>query len=214
MKEAIYNTFQENIHQCTASHLQEQTPPFVLETLAQKSVDGVLHVLKSRTPYCGLINFLHFIEQIADKLCNIDAKKVIIESKEILYHMKKDDVMPYVENECSQKEDFTQVVVQMPKNFRIVTCGEIDRHKQLTSFILNQRDLMCFAGIDEGNQTVTYLIPSILTEGAYDSAYQCANRFSNVGILSIRIGGRSTIFPRMINAMWPRLSSNECMYKY
>ena len=206
--------FQENIHQSAANDLQKQTPPFVVEILTQKSEDELLHMLKSKTPYCSFFNFLKFVEQIADKLGNIDVKKIVSESKEILYHMNKDDVMPYVEKECSQKEDFTQVVLQMLKNFKIVTCGEIDHHKELTSLILNQKNLVCFVGSDDENQTVTYLIPSVLTEEAYDSAYKVANRFSNANILSITIGGRSKIFPRMINAMWSRLSSNECMYKY
>ena len=210
MKEAIYNTFRENIHQSALSDYEKQTPLFVLEIMTQKSGDGLFHLLTSKTPYCSLFNFLKFIEQIADKLDNRDVKETISKSKEILYQMKKDDIMPYIKKESSQMEEFTKVVLQMHKNFKIVTCREIARHKELTSLILSQKDLLCFIGIDEENQTVTYLMPTALTEGAYCNANESANRFSNIGVLSITIGG-SKIFPRLNDLMRPYLRLYQSM---
>ena len=81
LKEATYKTF-ENIFQFATNTLENQTPIFVLEILAQKSESELYHLLKSKTPYCNLFNFLDFIEQIANTINNKDARKTISESKE------------------------------------------------------------------------------------------------------------------------------------
>ena len=213
LKEAIFEAFQENIHQSAVSDMDRQRPVFVLEIMAQNSSDELFHLLKSRTPYCSLFNFLKFIEQIADKLGNKDAKEIIAESKEILYNIKKDDIMSYLEKEYSHKEEFTNVVMQMHKSFKIVTCGEIELHKDLTSSILNQKDLVCFVDIDEQQQTVSYVIPSVLTESALYYANQKANRFSSIGVLCITIGG-SKIFSNMSHSIWPYLNHDQSMYEF
>ena len=210
LKKAIYDTFQESIHQSALSDYEKQTPPFVLEIMTQKSGDGLYYLLKSKTPYCSLFNFLKFFGRIADKLGNRDAKEIILKNKEILDQTKKNDIMPYVEKESSQKEEFTKVVLLMHKNFKIVTCEEIEHHKELVSVILSQKDLVCFVGIDEENQTVTYLIPSILTEGAYSNANKNANQFSDFGVLSITIGA-SKIFPSLSDSIRPYLDWNQGM---
>ena len=213
LKEAIYYTFQENIHQSGIMDFEIQRPDFVWEILIQKSAIELFDLLKSKTPYCSIINFLKFIEQVADKLDNKDAKEVISASKKILYSISKDDIMPHVDKYHLQKENFTKVVLQMRKGFKIFTCGEIDCFKELISFILSLKNLVCFAGIDDECQTVTCLIPSILTEGAYRKAYQSANQFSCVGILSITIGGIK-IFPRMSNLLQQPLPCNQSMITY
>ena len=210
MKEAIYNAFQQSIHQSALSDYEKQTPVFVLDIMTQKSGDELFSLLESKTPYCNIFNFLQFIEQIADKLGNSDAKEIISESKKILHQIKKDDIMPHVEKESLQREEFTKVVLQMHKSFKIVTWGEIERHKELTSFIINQKNLVCFVGIDEKHQTVTYLIPSVLTEGAYCNANNMAGRFSNVGVLSVTIG-ESRIFPRLSDSVGSYWAWNQSM---
>ena len=164
--------------------------------MAQKSGNDLFHFLKSKTPYCDLVNFLEFIEQITDKIGDENAKKIVSGSKEVLYQMKKDDIMPYVESESSEKENFSKVVLQMQQSFKFVTIGEIQFHKKLISLILRLNQLVSFFRYNEKRQTVTYLIPSILTEGAYSSADKCAERFLFAGILSITIGGYK-IYNRM-----------------
>ena len=188
LKEATYKTF-ENIFQFATNTLENQTPIFVLEIFAQKSESELYHLLKSKTPYCNLFNFLDFIEQIANTINNKDARKTISENKEILYHMRKDEIMSYMNMEDSEKEGFSKVVLEMAKNFDFVTYGEIQHHKQLISFILKLKNLVGFVGYDEDHQTVTYLIPSTFIEQAYNNANNCADRFFTFDIFCITIGG-------------------------
>ena len=176
--------------------MERQQPIFVLKILAQKSGNDLFYFLKSKTPYCDLFNFLEFIEQITNKIGDESAKKIVSRSKELLYHTKKDDILPYMEIGSSEKEDFSKVVSQMQQNFKITTVGGIQCHRELTSDILRLKNLVCFDGYDEEHHTVTYLIPSMLTEAAYSSADKCANIFFVNDILSITIGG-NRIFSRI-----------------
>lgn len=169
------------------------TPIFVIEIMGQTSVSGLFDFLKSKTPYCNVFNFLDFIEQIINKIGNDGNKKVVLGWKEILHHMKKDDILSYMEKEDLEKKDFSKVVVHMHKNFCFVTCGEIQCQKELISFILKVNHVLCFIEFDEEHQTVTYLLPSILSEEAYDNASQCSDRFFTNGILSITIEGNKIL---------------------
>ena len=191
MKEIIYKNFLEIIHRSTTNDLERQIPIFVLEILTQKSGSDLFHLLQSNTPYCDLFNFIDFFEQIIEKIDeNVESiTKVISRSKEILYCMTKNEINLYVKNKNSEKDDFTKVVLQMHRNFEVLIGEDIQDHKILTSFILKLQNLLCFVGYNENLQTVTYLIPSTLTETAYSNASQNADQFFTNDILSIAIGG-------------------------
>ena len=213
LKEIIYKHFLESIQCSITNDLENQTPIFVTKIMAQKSGIDLFNLLQSETPYCDLFNFLDFFEQIIKKLDknieNIEKiKKVISRSKEILVCTKKDEIKPYVKKEYSEKEDFTPVVLQMYENLEVYTGGAIQYYKKLTSFILNLDNLVCFVGYDEELQTVTFLIPSILTERAYNSASQSADRFSTNSILFITIG-RYKVFNRICESIPKNQSVNK-----
>ena len=195
-KEVVYKFFLDSIQQSSSSGFgasEAQTPIFVVEIMAQRSISDLFHLLKSKTPYCGIFNFLDFIENITKKLDNEEIKKIVSCSKNAICCMKKDEIIPYMEKENPEKEGFSKVVFQMEECFNMCTYGEIHQHKKLTSFILKLQNLVCFVAFDEGRQTVTYLIPSVLTEGARSSARQVADRFIFDGILHITIGGQKII---------------------
>ena len=170
-----------------------QIPIFVVENMAQKSASDLFNLLKSKTPYCDIFNFLEFIESITNKIDDKEAKKIVSCSKKAIYCMKKDEITQYMEKEHPEKEGFSKVIFQMDENVDICTYGEIHRLKKQTSFILQLKNLVCFVACDEEHQTVTYLIPSILTEGACRSARQVADRFLYNGILHITIGGQKIV---------------------
>ena len=196
LKGVVYKFFLNNILQSStsvSSSLDAQTPIFVVEIMAQRSASDLFHLLKSKTPYCGIFNFLDFIESITNKIGNEEAKKIVSCSKKAIHCMKKDEITSYMEKENPEKEGFSKVVFQMDETFNVYTYGEIHQHKKLTSFILKLKDLVCFVACDEERQTVTYLIPSILTEGACSSARQAADRFIFNGILHITIGGQKIL---------------------
>ena len=183
LKEVTYKIFENSFRFAT------NIPIFVLKILAQQSESELYNLLKSKTPYCNLFNFLDFIEQIANTINNKDAKKTISDNKEILYHMRKDEIMSYMELEDSEKEEFSKVILEMNKNFDFITYGEMQQHKQLISFILKLKNLVGFVGYDEDHQTVTYLVPSTFIEQAYNNANKCADRFITFDIFCITIGG-------------------------
>ena len=161
--------------------------------MAQKSASDLFNLLKSKTPYCDIFNFLDFIESITNKIGDEKAKKIVSCSKEAIFCMKKDEIIPYMDKEHPEKEGFSKVVLQMHENFDICAFGEIHQLKKQTSFILRLQNLVCFVACDEERQTVTYLIPSILTERACTSARQVADRFVYNGILHITIGGQKIV---------------------
>ena len=196
LKEVVYKHFLSSIQRSSpadSSGLEPQTPIFVVEIMAQKSASDLFQLLKSKTPYCDIFNFLDFIESITKSIDNEEVKKIVSSSKKAILCMKKDEIIQYMKEEHPEKEGFSEVVFQMDKNVDICTYGEIHQLKEQTSFILQLQNLVCFVACDEKCHTVTYLIPSILTESACSSARQVANRFFYNGILHITIGGRKIL---------------------
>ena len=155
--------------------------------MAQKSESDLFQLLKSKTPYCDIFNFLDFIENITNKISNEEVKKIVSCSKEALHCKKLDDILPYIDKEHIEKEGFSKVVLQMTKNFKLYTGEGIHRHKKITSVILKLQHLVCFGGFNEETQTFTYLIPSILIERACNSAKQVADQCYIDDILQITI---------------------------
>ena len=189
----MYKHFLSSIQQSSpgdSSGLGPQIPIFVVEIMAQQSASNLYDLLKSKTPYCDIFNFLDFIESITKSIGNDEAKKIVSCSKKAILCMKKDEIIPHMEKGHPQKEDFSKVVVQMDDTVDICTYGEVHQLKKQTSFILQLKNLVCFVACDEKRHTVTYLIPSILTERACSSARQVADRFVFNGILHITIGGQ------------------------
>ena len=186
----VYKFFVNSIQSSSgdSSDLEQQIPIFVVEIMAQKSASDLHQLLKSKTPYCGIFNFLDFIENITNNIGNEEVKKIVSCSKKAIFCMKKDEIMQYMKKEHPEKEGFSKVVFQMDENFDICTYREIHQLKKQTSFILQLQNLVCFVACDEERHTVTYLIPSILTERACSSARQVADRFFYNGILYITIG--------------------------
>ena len=188
-------------------------PVFLSEIMAQKSEEDLFNLLKSDTPYCDCFNFLDFIESITKEISNEEVKEIVSRSKEALCCIKIDDILPYLDADHGEKRGFSKVVVQMTENFKIFNYEGIDRHKKLTSVFLKIQNLVCFVRFDEENHTVTYLIPSLLIEGACRSAKQVADRFHIDGILNITIGGE-----RILNVHCDKIqrslhsSMYVCMY--
>ena len=215
LKGVVYKFFLDNILQSStsvSSSLDEQTPIFVVEIMAQNSAGNLFHLLKSKTPYCDIFNFLDFI---TNKIGNEEAKKIVSCSKKTIHCMKKDEITSYMKKENSEKEGFSKVVFQMDETFNAYTYGEIHQHKKLTSFILKLQNLVCFVAYDDKHQTVTYLIPSILTEGACSCRRQAADRFIFNGILHITIGGQKIVNVQHEPILQNQLSSHldvSCTY--
>ena len=192
LKKTVYKHFLSSILQSSSgdsSSLEPQIPIFVLEIIAQNIASDLFHLLKSKTPYCDTFDFLDFTESITNKIDNEEA--TVSCSKKAIFHIKKDEIIPYMEKEHPEKEGFSEVVFQMHENFNIDTYGEICQLKKHASFILQPQNLVyCFIACDEECQAVTYLIPSIFAERACSSARHITNRFIYNGILHITVGGQ------------------------
>ena len=189
LKDIVYKFFLENFDNPTSNvSLERQMPVFIISIMAQTSENDLFHLLKSETPFCDFFNFLDFIENITKKISNEKVKKIISRSKKALYCMKSNEVLPYLDKEHGEKRGFSQVILQMTENFKLFAYEGIQRHKKTTSIILKLQNLVCFVGFDKRNHTVTYLIPSLLIEGACSSAKEVADRFLIDDILHITIG--------------------------
>ena len=181
--------------------------------MAQESENDLFHLLKSKTPYCDFFNFPDFVESITKKISNEEVKEIILRSKEALSCMKYNDILPYLDEEHGEKKDFSKVVLQMTENFKIFTYEGIHRHKKLTSILLKLQNLVCFVRFDEEKCTVTYLIPSLLIEGACSSAKEVADRFHLDDVLQITIG-KERILNVQFHKIQRSIQSSMCVCVY
>lgn len=212
LKEIVYKFFFDNFKKSPYNVcLERQTPVFILEIMAQNSENDLFDLLKSKTPFCDIFNFLDFIESITNEIRNEEVKEIVSWSKEAINCMKSEDVLPYMDKEHVEKKGFSKVVLQMTKNFKLFTYEGIHQQKRKTSILLALQNLVCFVGFDNENHTVTYLIPSLLIEGACSSAKQVADRFLIDGILHITIGGE-----KILNVHYNKIqrSPDSSMYLY
>ena len=100
LKGVVYNFFLSNTLQTLPSDsraLYAQTPIFVVEIMAQRSASDLFHLLKSKTSYCDIFHFLDFIESIANKIGDQEAKKIVSYNKKAIQCMKKDEITSYME---------------------------------------------------------------------------------------------------------------------
>ena len=183
--------------------------------MAQESENDLFDLLKSKTPYCDFFNFLDFIESITKESSNEEVKEIVSRSKESVNCKKYDDILPYLDKEHGEKRGFSKVVLQMTENFKIFTYEGIQQQKKITSILLKLQNLVCFVKFDEEKHTVTYLIPSLLIEGACSSAKQVADRFLLDDILHITIGGEKILNVQYVKVQ-PSISSTYvcvlCIY--
>ena len=140
-------------------------PTFMNHILSLNTLKQLLEVLEEKTPYLNLFNVIQLIEQVMKASDSKNINK-LVQIKNWLFNMKKEEVLSFMTMCETEKEDFKKIEIQMKHSFDFNTYGEFFNHTLPLFSVMKLQDVVGFVRYENTKKLITYLIPSVYTEEA------------------------------------------------